>query len=60
MFNAGDQFPVMPSNETFGKGAKILPLQMGVTGSNEGILSGLTVIVNVAFEAHCPLFGAKV
>ena len=60
MFNAGDHVPVMPLVEVVGKAAKAEPEQIGATGLNEGIVAGVTVMVNVAEKVHCPVLGVKI
>lgn len=61
LFNAGDQVPVIKFIEVVGKGDKLPPEQIAGTALNVGVVdAGLTVIVNVAVVAHCPVFGVKV
>ena len=60
MFNAGAQVPVMPLLEVVGRADKVAPEQIGATGLNVGVMFGLTVIVNVAVVAHCPIVGVNV
>lgn len=52
MFMAGDQVPVYPSKDVVGKGARGLPMQIGATGVNVGVLGGMIVIVSEALLAH--------
>ena len=60
LFKAGDQVPVMPLSDVVGKADKEPPEQIAATGSNVGVMFGLTVMVNVAVVAHCPAVGVKV
>ena len=60
MFKAGAHEPVTPLSEVFGNGANAAPEQMAATGSNVGVIFGITVIVSVAGIAHCPGSGVKV
>ena len=60
MFKAGDQVPVMPFNDVVGNGAMPAPAQMAATGVKVGVVVGLTVIVIVVVDAHCPAVGVKV
>ena len=62
MFNAGDHDPVIAGVfvELIGSGLNVEPEQIGATWLKVGVVSGLTVIVIVAFEAHCPFVGVKV
>ena len=60
MFSAGVQVPVMPFSDVVGKAASKSPEQIAATGSNVGVIFGLTVMVNVAVVAHCPAVGVKV
>jgi hypothetical protein len=60
LFKAGAQLPVIPSSEVVGNGDSVVPAHTAATGVNVGITAGLTVMVNVAFEAHCPAVGVKV
>lgn len=61
LFKAGDQIPVIPLLEVVGNGFKVAPAQIGATALKAGmILFGLTVIVSVVFEAHCPVVGVNV
>ena len=60
MFKAGAQVPVMPLLEVVGSADKVAPEQIGVTAVNVGVMFGLTVIVNVAVVAHCPIVGVNV
>jgi len=50
----------MPLFEVVGNGDKIAPEQMGATALNVGVTFGLTVMVSVAVEAHCPAVGVNV
>ena len=60
LFNAGDQVPVIPLVDVAGKSTKVPPMLIGDTCVNAGVTTGLTVIVIVATEAHCPEVGVKV
>ena len=60
MFNAGDQFPVIPLSDVVGKSDNNPPEQIGTTTLNVGITLLLTVIVNEAVVAHCPTEGVNV
>lgn len=52
LFKAGDQVPVKPSNEVVGNEAKALPIQIGATGVNVGVLLGVMLMVRLAAVAH--------
>jgi len=58
--NAGDQVPVMLLFDVVGKAFKVVPEQIEATCVNVGVTIGLTVIVIVAVEAHCPAVGVNV
>jgi len=60
LFSAGDQVPVIPFSDVVGKADNAPPEQIAATGSNVGLIFGLTVMVNVAVVAHCPAVGVKV
>ena len=60
LFNAGVQVPVIPFSDVVGNGASKSPKQIDATGSNVGVIFGLTVIVTVAVVAHWPDVGVKV
>jgi predicted aspartyl protease len=60
LFKAGDQVPAIPFVEVVGKAAKVAPEQIAAIGVNVGFTFGFTVIVIVAFEAHCPVVGINV
>ncbi|RQO30966.1 hypothetical protein DBR32_09665 [Taibaiella sp. KBW10] len=60
LFKAGAQVPVTPLLEVVGKGLNVVPVQIGATGVNAGVVFGLTVMVMVAVVAHCPAAGVKV
>ena len=60
LFKAGVQVPVIPFSDVAGKADKVPPEQIAATGSNVGVMFGLTVMVNVAVVAHCPADGVKV
>lgn len=57
---AGDQLPLIPFVDVVGKADKAAPEQIGATCVNVGVTFGLTVIVNVTIEAHCPAVGVNV
>lgn len=52
MSKAGAQVPVMPLLEVVRSGDKVAPEQIGVTGSNVGVMFGFTVTVNVVPSTH--------
>lgn len=60
LFSAGDHVPAIPFKEEVGKVVNCSPEQIGATGLNVGATIGFTVIINVAFEAHCPATGVNV
>ena len=60
LFIAGDQEPVNPLIEVVGNGDIVAPEQTGATGLNEGVMFGLTVIVNVEVVAHWPGVGVNI
>ena len=60
LFSAGDQLPVKPLLEVFGKADKVPPEQIGATAVKVGVLFGLTVIVKVVDVAQSPAVGVKV
>ena len=60
LFKAGVQVPVMPLFDCSGSGLIDSPSQIAVTAVKLGVVFGLTVIVNLAELAHCPVFGVKV
>ena len=47
-------------SELVGKIGGVAPWHIGANKLNNGIILGFTVIVNVAFVAHCPAVGVKV
>ena len=57
---AGDQVPVMLLSDVVGNGANTPPEQIAATGLNVGVTVGLTEMLNVVVEAHCPAVGVKV
>ena len=57
---AGDQVPVMLLSDVVGNGANTPPEQIAATGLNVGVTVGLTVIVKLVVDAHCPAPGVKV
>jgi hypothetical protein len=58
--NAGDHVPVMLLFDVVGRAFKVAPAQIAATCVNVGVTIGLTVIVIVAVEAHCPAVGVNV
>ena len=46
--------------DVVGKAFKVAPEQIEATCVNVGVTIGLTVIVIVAVEAHCPAVGVNV
>lgn len=60
LFKAGDQTPTMPLSEVVGNGDSAAPAQIAGTAANVGVTGLFTVIVKVAVDAHCPVFGVKV
>ena len=57
---AGDQVPVMLLSDIVGNGAITPPEHIAATGLKVGVIAGLTVMLNVVVEAHCPAVGVKV
>ena len=57
---AGDHVPVIPLLEEVCKADKLPPEQIGATAVNVGKIFGLTVMVKVVVNAHCPAIGVKV
>jgi hypothetical protein len=55
LFSAGDQLPVIPLSDVVGNADNVPPEQIGATALNVGVTFALTVIVNEAVVAHCPL-----
>ena len=60
MFNAGDHVPVMLLSDVVGNGAKAAPEHIAATGVKVGVTPGLTVMLNVVVDAHCPAVGVNV
>ena len=60
LFRAGDQVPVMPLSDVVGRAESVAPEHIGATALNVGMTFGLTVMVKVAVEAHCPAAGVNV
>ena len=60
MFSAGDQVPVIPLFDVVGNGLNAEPEQIAGTGVKEGVALGVTVMVKVFTEAHCPAVGVNV
>ena len=52
LLNAGNQVPVIPFGEVVGKVIAGAPLQIAAIGAKFGVITGLTVTVNVAGAAH--------
>ena len=50
----------MPLLDVVGSAERAAPEQIGATVGNVGKMFGLTMIVNVAMVAHCPVVGVKV
>ena len=57
---AGVQVPVMPSIEVVSNAGATDPWQNGPIGLKVTVTSGMIVILNVLFIAHCPGFGVNV
>ena len=57
---AGLHVPLIPLLEVVGKTGAVLPEQIAAIASNVGVMIGLTVIVIVVVEAHCPALGVNV
>ena len=51
---------MIPLLDVVGKAFSVPPEQIGATGSNVGVMFGLTVMVSVVVVAHCPAVGVKV
>jgi hypothetical protein len=60
LLSAGDQVPVKPLVEVVGNADKVAPEQIGATALKVGVTLGLTVIVNVVVDPHCPALGVNV
>ena len=60
MSKAGDQVPVIPLLEVFGKAAKVPPEQIGAKAVKVGIVFELILMVKVVGNAHNPAVGVKV
>ena len=60
MFKAGDQVPVMLLSDVVGNAANAPPEQIAATGLKVGVTAGLTVMLNVVVDAHCPAAGVNV
>jgi hypothetical protein len=52
LFKAGDQVPVTLLFEVVGRALRLVPLQIGLTAVNVGVVFAFTVIVIVAVFAH--------
>ena len=59
MFNAGDQFPLIPLFDTDGNGDKVAPSQRGAAALKVGTVAVFTVMIMFAVLAHCPVVGVK-
>ena len=57
---AGDHEPLMPFVEVVGRTGAVPPWQIVPTVVNVGASKGLTVILKVVVEAHCPADGVNV
>ena len=60
LFNADEHVPVILLREVVGRAANTPPEHIAATGLNVGVMVGLTVMLNVVVEAHCPALGVKV
>ena len=60
LFNAGLHVPVIPLVDVVGKAVNVAPEHIAATAANVGVGRGVTVMVIVAFEAHCPAVGVNV
>ena len=60
MFNTGDQLPVILLSDVVGNAVNAPPEQIAVTGLKVGVMPGLTVMLNVVVDAHCPAVGVNV
>ena len=47
-------------SDVVGNGANTPPEQIAATGLNVGVVVGLTVMLKVVVEAHCPAVGVNV
>ena len=56
----GDHVPVMLLFDVVGRADNVAPEQIADTCVNVGVTIGLTVIVIVAVDAHCPAVGVNV
>ena len=54
LFNAGDHTPVIPLFDVVERELKVLPLQIGLTCVNVGVVLELTTTVSDAVSAHGP------
>ena len=55
----GNHVPAMPLFDVLGKVGAAVPLQKAEIGVKIGVTDGLTVVVTVAVDAHCPVLGVK-
>ena len=60
MFKAGDQVPVMLLIDVVGNADSGSPEQIAVTELKLGVTPGVTVMLNVVVDAHCPAAGVNV
>ena len=60
LIEAGDHVPFIPLVELEGRAGATEFRQSGPIWVNEGVAPGLTLIVSVAVEAHCPPAGENV
>ena len=60
LFKAGDQVPVMLLFDVVGRAVNVAPEQIAATCVNVGVTIGLTVIVIVGADAHCPAVAVNV
>ena len=52
--------PVMPLLDVVDRAGKAAPEHIGATALKVGVTLGLTVIVKVVVDAHCPAVGVNV
>ena len=60
LFKAGDQVPVILLSDVVGNAVNTPPEQIAATGLKVGVTAGLTVMLNVVVDAHCPAAGVNV
>lgn len=56
----GDQLPVIPLIDVVGNGAKVEPEHNGAMELKLGRVCAFTIMLSVAFTAHCPGLGINV